>query len=62
MIRAAVLIAALLVGIAVARAQGLMMFGYGGGANAGGSVVACPQTGLDFSTNCNTIFIPALIH
>lgn len=46
-------------------ASNLMMLHVGqpDGSNGGGtSVVACPQTGLDFSNPCNLIYQPALIH
>jgi hypothetical protein len=34
----------------------------GSGGGGGGGVVACPQTGLDFSNPCNLIYQPALMH
>ena len=34
----------------------------GSNGGGGGGVVACPQTGLDFSNPCNLIYQPALIH
>lgn len=46
-------------------AAGFMLLHVGpsdGGGGGGGGVVACPQTGLDFSNPCNLIYQPALIH
>lgn len=42
----------------------LLHVGQADGSNGGGggAVVACPQTGLDFSNPCNLIYQPALIH
>jgi hypothetical protein len=49
-----------------AYAAGFMLLhvGQADGSNGGGGggVVACPQTGLDFSNPCNLIYQPALIH